>query len=357
MQVLQMVTLQGGVTMPVEVQLPLTVKNILIAASKKFKAVTKQGRVYHSITGAELSDAMPLPDLTGASIVLSGKGGWKGAACLASNAALAGYPVNTTTETICDGPATLELDGKEQEGKDAREITAPISLANPEQLFEAAKVSRTTGVVLCWKETQDNGYLSNWAKSWMVIDGVKYSCVEQWLMALKARSCGDEHVLGQIMKAVSPRKQKGLGRSLDKKQVDKFWREQQKWAAQLRGVRAKFKQNEGLALKLLRTGQKHIAEASPSDVIFGIGLAPSDPLAQDPLNWKGKNILGKCLMQARDEIRQHLLAGGQLGDFHEELSAAEAEETTAADVAREAGEESSNADSGSALESEEEGET
>merc|ERR1719247_3270572 len=182
-------------------------------------------------------------------------------------------------------------------------------------LLAAAKSQRASGVVLCWRETQNNGYLSNWSKSLILIDGTKYSCVEQWIMASKAQVCNDESVRGQIMASTSPRKQKALGRSLDKKMVDRRWKVDQKWAAQLVGVRAKFQQNEYLALKLLQTGQKPIAEASPSDCIFGIGLAPDDPLAQDPANWKGLNLLGKALMQVRDEIRQHVLAGGDLASM------------------------------------------
>merc|ERR1712139_545719 len=114
------------------------------------------------------------------------------------------------------------------------------------------------------------------------------------------------------MATPNPRKQKALGRSLDKKTVDRCWKVGQKWTTQLQGARAKFQQNPSLAVKLLRTGQKPIAEASPSDLIYGIGLAPSDPLAQDVANWKGMNLLGKALMQAREEIRQHVLAGGDL---------------------------------------------
>lgn len=85
-----------------------------------------------------------------------------------------------------------------------------------------------------------------------------------------------------------------------------------KWRVQLQGARAKFSQNPELGARLLRTGQKPIAEASPSDVVFGIGLAPSNPLAQDPANWKGFNLLGKALMQAREELRAHIIAGNAI---------------------------------------------
>jgi len=183
------------------------------------------------------------------------------------------------------------------------------------QLKNAAESKRSDGVVLVWKDTQDNSYLSNWAKSPIFLDGATYNCVEQWIMASKARACGDQSVQEQVMQTKNPRKQKGLGRSIDKKAVDRYWKVQQKWNVQLRGCRAKFQQNHKLATSLLQTGQKPIAEASPSDEIFGIGLAPSNPLAQDPANWKGLNLLGKALMQVRNELRDHILAGKDLSTF------------------------------------------
>lgn len=190
-----------------------------------------------------------------------------------------------------------------------------ISLSNDslsELLREAAQVDRANGVVLLWKDTEDNGYLSNWGKSTLAIEGVSYGCVEQWLMASKASLCKDEAVREQVMATSNPRKQKALGRSLDKKMVTRCWKVPQKWAVQLQGARAKFQQNGKLAVKLLRTGQKRIAEASPSDSVFGIGLSPSNPLAQDPANWNGLNLLGRALEKVREEVRQHILKGEDL---------------------------------------------
>jgi hypothetical protein len=74
----------------------------------------------------------------------------------------------------------------------------------------------------------------------------------------------------------------------------------------LPGVRAKFVQNEALSGLLQGTGKKVIAEASPYDKIWGIGLAPDNPLALDQANWNGTNFLGKLLMVVRDEIRSKL---------------------------------------------------
>lgn len=296
MPVVQMITSDrvGGGTLPVEVVGPMTAQSLTAAAAKKFKAVNKQSRVYHGLTGAELTGELSLQELQGAFVVFSGRAGWKGAARLG-----VATDSGQAQDAAAAPPASCE----------------DTSTRSASALLEAARSDRAQGVVLCWKETQDNGYLSNWARSPFVIDGVSYNCAEQWIMACKARACGDDAVLAQIMSSQSPRKQKGLGRSLDPKAVKRSWRLQDKMAAQLAGARAKFQQNEALMLKLLRTGQKVIAEASPSDRVFGIGLAPSDPLAQDPSNWKGTNLLGKALMSVRDELRQQILqAHGEIGE-------------------------------------------
>ncbi|MGN6746782.1 NADAR domain-containing protein, partial [Neisseria sp. P0024.S002] len=44
-------------------------------------------------------------------------------------------------------------------------------------------------------------------------------------------------------------------------------------------------------------------EASPVDAIWGIGLAQDDPRAQNPLQWRGLNLLGFALMKVRDELQ------------------------------------------------------
>ena len=44
------------------------------------------------------------------------------------------------------------------------------------------------------------------------------------------------------------------------------------------------------------------AEASPLDRIWGIGLAGDDERAQDPARWRGLNLLGFALMEARARL-------------------------------------------------------
>lgn len=302
-------------TVPVEVKItsedPMrtTTKEVVIAAAKKFKSVTKQSRVYHSATRLELIGEVLLDDLKSAHVLLCGKAGWKGAA----------DPSQTSSEqpgieVVAQAAETPSADVART--KDGHQTSGELDQSSAhDRLMTAARSERSNGVVLLWRDTQDNGYLSNWAKSAFVLDGVTYNCLEQWIMASKALACHNAAVREHVMQTSNPRKQKGLGRSLDQKTVSRCWKLQQKWDVQFRGARAKFQQNEELAVKLLQTGQKLIAEASPNDKIFGIGLAPNNPLAQDPNNWKGLNLLGKALTQVRDELRRHLLAGNDLASF------------------------------------------
>ena len=69
-----------------------------------------------------------------------------------------------------------------------------------------------------------------------------------------------------------------------------------------KGVLQKFLQNPELAEKLLETGEQMIAECAVKDKIWGIGLSMWDEERFCVDKWKGKNLLGKILMQERAEI-------------------------------------------------------
>ena len=47
-------------------------------------------------------------------------------------------------------------------------------------------------------------------------------------------------------------------------------------------------------------------EASPSDRIWGVGLSQDDPKIENDKNWKGQNLLGKVMTEARAEILKRL---------------------------------------------------
>lgn len=94
-------------------------------------------------------------------------------------------------------------------------------------------------------------------------------------MAEKARLFGDDEILAQILDTKEPK----IAKSLDRK-VSGF--SQQVCKANARrivteGNIAKFGQNLHLLKFLLSTGEAVLAEASPYDTVWGIGVAASDP--------------------------------------------------------------------------------
>ena len=71
----------------------------------------------------------------------------------------------------------------------------------------------------------------------------------------------------------------------------------------LSGNYAKLTQNPAMKHHLLSTGNKRLAEASPLDPVWGIGLRADDRRAKDPRQWREKNLLGEALYAVREKIR------------------------------------------------------
>ena len=65
----------------------------------------------------------------------------------------------------------------------------------------------------------------------------------------------------------------------------------------------KFAAHDDLRAFLLNTGERVLVEASPVDRVWGIGLAAGDEGANDPERWRGPNLLGFALMEARRRLR------------------------------------------------------
>jgi ribA/ribD-fused uncharacterized protein len=120
------------------------------------------------------------------------------------------------------------------------------------------------------------------------------------MMAEKARLFGDGEALTQIMGTTDPRLMRALGRTVtgfDSEVWDKA-----RYSVVLDGNYAKFTQDLALRTYLLSTAGKVLVEASPRDVIWGIGLNATNPQAANPAAWRGTNLLGFALMEVRDEI-------------------------------------------------------
>jgi ribA/ribD-fused uncharacterized protein len=141
---------------------------------------------------------------------------------------------------------------------------------------------------------------SQWYPCTFVVDGVTFTCAEQFMMHGKARLFSDDAIAAQILAAAHPRQHKALGRKV-KNFDDAIWKAQ-RLAIVKAGSRAKFTQNAELRALLLATAGTTLVEASPFDRIWGIGMAASNPLAADPTKWRGQNLLGKLLTELRDEL-------------------------------------------------------
>lgn len=83
---------------------------------------------------------------------------------------------------------------------------------------------------------------------------------------------------------------------------DKIWIKTRKEIV-YRGVREKFRQNPEFAEKLEKIGEEIIAECAVKDRIWGIGCSMKDENRFCIDRWRGQNLLGKILMQVRDDIR------------------------------------------------------
>lgn len=142
--------------------------------------------------------------------------------------------------------------------------------------------------------------LSQWYKCTFEHDGIHYNCAEQWMMAQKARLFNDERALIGILRSTEPKEQKLWGQ-----QVHSFdsqvWLEH-RWSIVKQGNELKFSQNEPLRKYLLTTKGHWLVEASPNDVIWGIGAEGHDQAAQHHSTWRGANLLGSIQTVVRDEF-------------------------------------------------------
>lgn len=155
--------------------------------------------------------------------------------------------------------------------------------------------------VFFFGETKTNGFLSNFYFSSFIEDEQVFICNEQYMMYRKAKLFDDKINMKRILKCSTPLEAKRYGRKV-KNFDDKIWFENRIQIV-TDGLRLKFTQNLDLKKKLLDTNDKILVEASPYDKIWGIGLNVREAMVTEQKDWPGQNLLGKCLMQVREELR------------------------------------------------------
>lgn len=157
--------------------------------------------------------------------------------------------------------------------------------------------------VFFWGHTGkvEKACFSQWYMRDFEVDGHRYCCMEQYMMAQKAILFKDFDTLAKILNSRDQADIKQLGREV--KNFDGAKWDAHKSDIVYKGNLAKFGQNEDLKAILLATGDKTLVEASPYDRIWGIGLRASDPRSVDPGQWQGQNLLGQALMLVRETLK------------------------------------------------------
>ncbi len=114
----------------------------------------------------------------------------------------------------------------------------------------------------------------------------------------KAMAMGDTPSAERVLDARSPQEAKNIGRTVSNWDEAKWCRERE--GIMFNGLWLKTNQHEDVKRLLLGTTGKLLAEASPYDKVWGIGLSKDDERAGDRDKWKGSNLLGKAWIRVRE---------------------------------------------------------
>lgn len=171
--------------------------------------------------------------------------------------------------------------------------------------------------VFFWRLQGDNAWLSNWSPHPVVdLAGHRFPTAEHHIMFLKAELMGDRLAASAILRAPSPAEAKRLGRLV------RNW-DEARWVAMRESLMftvlyAKASQNPAVGERLLQTGECLIAEASPFDRVWGIGLPMASARVTPVVLWPGLGLLGKQWMEVRTVLREAVEANVKVHGKREE---------------------------------------
>ena len=156
--------------------------------------------------------------------------------------------------------------------------TSPYNLTDKKAVWEKAGLD-LNGVYFY------GGAFSNFVGPPITLEGNLYLSVEHWFQSQKAVN---PHEARKIRMQPDTWVAKRLGNRCE---LRSDW-EDVKYEIMLRGLRVKFSHPQYKEI-LLGTGDKPIYEDSPVDYVWGIGA-----------DGTGQNLLGKALMQIREEFKE-----------------------------------------------------
>ena len=138
--------------------------------------------------------------------------------------------------------------------------------------------------IFFWTRHDEHGYCSNFYRAPIKVGSKIYPTTEHYFQAMKATTEEEQETIRALP---TPKEAKFAGYHV---QLRPDW-EEVKDGVMLTGLYLKFTQHPDLKEKLLATGDAVLHEDSPWDKYWGYAKG------------KGKDRLGKLLMQVREELR------------------------------------------------------
>ena len=179
---------------------------------------------------------------------------------------------------------------------------------------EAKEQAMKGEAVLLFSEMEKNGY-EFLTLSWVVdleYNGTIYHSAKQAIYAEIAKAFGDQSNLQKIMTTLTP---DGIVYTLQDVPGDTDTNEP-KWNGEISRLLydinlMKFKQYPELGQRLLDTQQANLGAYVSNDNQLGIGISIDNIQAKNPMKWTGQNLLGKTLMDIRQQLRNEQQAAIQ----------------------------------------------
>ncbi len=153
-----------------------------------------------------------------------------------------------------------------------------------------------------FKEEIGKFCFSQWFECPFKVDNKIYKTSEHWMMSQKALLFDDKTTFDKILASDKPGEAKELGRQVlgfD----DQVWSDKRFEIVKIGNIH-KFNQNPAFADYLIKTGDRVLVEASPVDIVWGIGLSPDSQNIDNIYAWRGLNLLGFVLMEVRDFLKE-----------------------------------------------------
>lgn len=175
---------------------------------------------------------------------------------------------------------------------------------NIDWLIEKFDTGEKVKYLFFWGHTQPPGedvgkfIFSQWFELAFEVGGIVYKTAEHWMMASKALLFEDPETFSKIIASNTPGEAKKLGRLVRNFNEEKWLHNRMDIV--VKGNIQKFGQNPKAKEYLLNTKDRVLVEASPRDQIWGIGISQNNEGVENPYNWRGQNLLGFALMEARD---------------------------------------------------------